>query len=391
MKKQNNLSVAYIGSSQATVEKLNQLSGFQVSLTQFIDPIKAYSDLSKRNCVVQVVFCDIQQANLDAFYFLNKLKKVLNENVLVILLTGKRIPKNVLTKIRESNVNEVFQNQLKIEEMTERLLFLMKSTHAENLAHKEHQVKQFVPKMSFAKRAFDVVFASLALLMLSPLLLIVALAIKLDSKGPVFFISKRVGTGYKIFDFYKFRTMKTGADAMIDKMKGMNQYKKEETRSEVNGCKKCEELGRPCSPILYIDSMAICENQYQLNKLSGAASFMKFSNDPRVTKLGQYLRKSSIDELPQLFNILKGDMSFVGNRPLPLYEAEQLTSDQWSERFNAPAGLTGLWQVTKRGKSDMSEEERKQLDNEYAKRNSFWGDLLLILKTIPALTQKENV
>ena len=118
---------------------------------------------------------------------------------------------------------------------------------------------------------------------------------------------------------------------------------------------------------------------------------MKFKDDPRVTKLGAFLRKSSIDELPQLLNILKGDMSFVGNRPLPLYEAEQLTSDEWSERFNAPAGLTGLWQVSKRGKADMSEEERKQLDNTYARTHSFFGDILLILRTFPALTQKESV
>ena len=97
------------------------------------------------------------------------------------------------------------------------------------------------------------------------------------------------------------------------------------------------------------------------------------------------------DRCTQLFNVLKGDMSIVGNRPLPLYEAEQLTSDDWGERFLAPAGITGLWQVEKRGKGEMSEEERKALDNKYAKNFSFWNDIRLILKTIPALFQKENV
>lgn len=82
-------------------------------------------------------------------------------------------------------------------------------------------------------------------------------------------------------------------------------------------------------------------------------------NDPRVTKLGNFLRNSSIDELPQLFNVVKGDMSIVGNRPLPLYEAEQLTTNEWSMRFLGPAGITGLWQIIKRGKSDMSDRERK--------------------------------
>ena len=113
---------------------------------------------------------------------------------------------------------------------------------------------------------------------------------------------------------------------------------------------------------------------------------------PRVTKIGNFIRNTSIDELPQLINVFKGDMSIVGNRPLPLYEAEQLTSDDWSARFMGPAGITGLWQVELRGKKGvMSEEERKALDNKYAESYSFWGDIRLIFRTIPALLQKENV
>ena len=121
-------------------------------------------------------------------------------------------------------------------------------------------------------------------------------------------------------------------------------------------------------------------------------TFIKIKDDPRVTKVGKFIRNTSIDELPQLLNVLKGDMSIVGNRPLPLYEAEMLTSDDWSERFMGPAGITGLWQVEKRGKKGaMSEEERKALDNQYARTYSFWGDIKLILRTIPAVFQKENV
>ncbi len=101
---------------------------------------------------------------------------------------------------------------------------------------------------------------------------------------------------------------------------------------------------------------------------------------------------SSIDELPQLINILKGDMSLVGNRPLPLYEAEQLTTDEAALRFLAPAGLTGLWQVTKRGLGgELSAKERIELDNRYAKEYSFLYDIKLILKTFPALLKHENV
>ena len=133
------------------------------------------------------------------------------------------------------------------------------------------------------------------------------------------------------------------------------------------------------------------EEYLEYKRKQQAGTFVKFKNDPRVTKVGNFIRNTSIDELPQLINVLKGDMSIVGNRPLPLYEAEQLTSDDWGERFLAPAGITGLWQVMKRGKGEMSEEERKGLDNQYARKVSLWNDIRLILKTIPALFQKENV
>ncbi|MDR0895165.1 MAG: sugar transferase, partial [Prevotellaceae bacterium] len=107
---------------------------------------------------------------------------------------------------------------------------------------------------------------------------------------------------------------------------------------------------------------------------------------------GRFIRKYSIDELPQLFNILRGDMSVVGNRPLPLYEAEQLTNDKYIERFMAPAGLTGLWQVNKRGDAGkLSAEERTMLDIEYARTFSFWNDVKIIFKTITAFIQKEEV
>lgn len=256
----------------------------------------------------------------------------------------------------------------------------------------EKQIENFVYKMPLGKRLFDVFLASLALIAISPILLIIAILIKLDSKGPVFYASKRVGTGFKIFDFYKFRSMKVGADKEIDKLKHLNQYEVAETEKNHSECKACSQKGEPCSELLYLDDEVVCENLYNQRKAeSKKGSFVKFKNDPRVTKLGQFIRNTSIDELPQLFNILKGDMSIVGNRPLPIYEAEQLTSDNWSLRFLAPAGLTGLWQVSKRGKGEMSEDERKGLDNNYALNYSTWMDLKIILKTVPALFQQENV
>src|SRR5690606_27713781 len=162
-----------------------------------------------------------------------------------------------------------------------------------------------------------------------------------DSKGPVIYKSKRAGTGYRIFDFYKFRSMRIDADKELANLSALNQYGGD-----------------------------------------GNAAFVKIRCDPRITKFGSFLRNTSIDEIPQLFNVLRGDMSLVGNRPLPLYEAQMLTSDEWAMRFLGPAGITGLWQVCKRGKSEMSDEERRQLDNHYVKSHSFLMDLKIILKTI---------
>ena len=145
--------------------------------------------------------------------------------------------------------------------------------------------------------------------------------------------------------------------------------------------------------MLVSDDYVISEHEFNNKKNEEQKSaFVKLENDPRVTKVGSFIRKYSIDELPQLINILRGDMSVVGNRPLPLYEAEKLTSDECIDRFIAPAGLTGLWQVEKRGDSGkLSAEERKQLDITYGRTYNFKTDMKIIFKTLTAFVQKENV
>ena len=198
------------------------------------------------------------------------------------------------------------------------------------------------------KRAFDVAFALLALAFFAVPMLAIAAAIKLTTRGDVFYKSRRIGTGYEEFDFLKFCSMVPDADKLVDELREQNRYGAE-------------------------------------------GAFFKMANDPRVTPIGRIIRRTSLDELPQLINVLRGDMSIVGNRPLPLGEAETLTSEQWSERFLAPAGITGKWQTSGPTKDKMGTDERMALDIEYARTYSPLMDLQILFKTFGAMKQESNV
>lgn len=250
-------------------------------------------------------------------------------------------------------------------------------------------------KLPLWKRIFDIVFVSIAILCLSPFLLIVVVAIRLESRGPIIYKSKRVGSNYKVFDFLKFRSMYTGADMQLKKLDDLNVYSIPQNQSlntELIGDDSISDIMISDNVLLVSDEFTVAEDSYLTKKDSEQEkAFVKLDNDPRVTKVGRIMRKYSIDELPQLINILKGDMSVVGNRPLPLYEAELLTGDDHIDRFMGPSGLTGLWQVEKRGDNgNLSSEERKQLDIKYAKEFSFMMDVKIILRTFTAFIQKEN-
>jgi exopolysaccharide biosynthesis polyprenyl glycosylphosphotransferase len=188
------------------------------------------------------------------------------------------------------------------------------------------------------KRTFDVLCAAVALVLLSPVCAVIAGAIKFDSPGPVFFRQERIGLGRKRFSLVKFRTMVSDAE---DRLKNL------ETCNEVNG-----------------------------------AAF-KMKDDPRVTRLGRVLRKFSLDELPQLINVLKGDMSLVGPRPLPIRDVERFDSRWQKRRFSVKPGITCLWQVN--GRHDISFEHWMELDLQYIDHWSLKLDFEIMLKTIPAV------
>lgn len=260
------------------------------------------------------------------------------------------------------------------------------------ISDKSENIKLF--KLPLWKRTFDIIASSVAIVVLSPLLVLVALAIRLESKGSIVYKSKRVGSNYKVFDFLKFRSMYSNADKRLKELSNLNQYG-ESAEKEIE---KIEIDDLPLSEgneqfMMVSDDFVLTEEDFiSMQRTKQENAFVKLEKDPRITKIGQFIRKYSIDELPQLFNILKGDMSVVGNRPLPLYEAELLTRDEYIDRFMAPSGLTGLWQVEKRGGAGkMSAEERKNLDIKYAKEFSFKMDLSIIFRTFTAFIQKENV
>jgi lipopolysaccharide/colanic/teichoic acid biosynthesis glycosyltransferase len=242
------------------------------------------------------------------------------------------------------------------DKLLSKIQFITKIKNSNNRKELQKNIEQSfgtqTVKRNLLKGGFDILVSSVILLLLSPLFILIAIAIKIESKGPVFYIAKRAGRGYRIFNFYKFRTMEVGADQKVEQLSHLNQY----SAKPENG------------PV-----------------------FFKVTNDPRITKVGAFLRNSSLDEVPQLINVLLGDMSLVGNRPLPLYEAATLTTDVWAARFMAPAGITGLWQIKKRGQEDMSVEERISLDIVYANRNNFMYDLWIMANTPTALLQKSNV
>lgn len=208
----------------------------------------------------------------------------------------------------------------------------------------------------YSKRALDLILVGASLLFLLPLMSVIAILIRVDSPGPVFYRQQRVGTKRSIrngkvdweianFSIFKFRSMYTDTDDAIHQ---------EHVRAWING-----ELE---------------------NDDSGAAA--KVKNDPRITRMGHFIRKTSLDELPQLFNILRGEMSLVGPRPVPEYEVAQYRPEDYV-RLEALPGLTGLWQVMGRG--EVSFEEMMELDTEYVRTCSIWKDISIILRTVPAV------
>ncbi len=206
----------------------------------------------------------------------------------------------------------------------------------------------------FTKRAFDILIAAVLIILLSPVWLLIALFIKFDSKGATFFKQERVGMDGRLFLCYKFRTMKSDADENLHR----EAYRKNiEGLSEANA-------GDDEKPV-----------------------FGKVKNDPRVTRVGRFLRRTSLDELPQFLNVLIGDMSVVGARPPIPYEVEDYDI-RHRKRLDMKPGITGLWQVS--GRNRLTFEEMVQIDLFYIENWTLWLDLKIILLTLPAVLRGDG-
>lgn len=385
--------IALLNFDELTYEIISRCYFGDAELVQFKSGLELSLRYEKNKANVIAIISQSEVIAPMGIYMLETLQKNHFPDVPYFLIAHK-VNENLNKICMQSGVADVFKYPVKKERLERRINFTIKNWQAIRKGINPNKEKTYTPPL--IKRIFDIVFSGLAIIMLSPLLLLLIIIMKLESKGPIFYYSLRVGTGYKIFKFYKIRSMYVNADKRLKDLKHLNQYSNEAEAATLIDqnmlCDHCTKNGTPCQRLLYADNNSWCEKNFiNTRKALSGSAFFKLKNDPRITKVGKILRNTSIDELPQLWNVLIGDMSIVGNRPLPLYEAEKLTTDKYAMRFKAPAGITGLWQVEKRGKGDMSEEERLMLDNVYAENHSFGNDIKLILKTIPALFQKESV
>lgn len=381
------LSIIYIGKEESKIRYFTDLIERQLGLKLSLAHSRTEAiGLMRKQPLASpmIVFYEKEEVKKDVERI-----RFLRKNIVrsYILLVTEHLDESERREYLSGGVKDTVSASVSPETIRQFFEFITKYHRLLESGHeKETPLAYFkMPKM---KRAFDIVFALFALICLSPLLLVVMIAIRIESRGPVIYKSKRVGSNYTIFDFLKFRSMYPDADKRLKEFETLNQYQSEETMSlPASRPIAWDELNEH---VLVADDQLIPEEEYtQRKKVRENRAFVKLEKDPRVTHVGYFLRKYSIDELPQLINVLKGDMSVVGNRPLPLYEAELLTGDDSVERFIAPAGLTGLWQVEKRGDSGrLSAEERKQLDVYYAHHYSIWLDLKILLKTITAFIQK---
>jgi len=419
-KSQHKMKILHIG-ADPEFDSHVMFESYQVEINTADNPFSASQWISD-NGLPDAVICERKIPGSNGFGFYDFwIEQFDPKGLIPFILLDDEKNKETIAKAIQKRIDDVYVKPTPIETLISRIIILKRVKPLTGITF-EQNASVFTPyKTPFFKRTFDIISASIGLILLSPILILFVIAIRLESRGKVYYISKRVGSGYKVMDFYKLRSMYTNADQRLKELAHLNQYHKDTkpTESVFVDNHSSYAPNKPSGNTLIGDDSNVLEADHiRAKKEKQETAFVKFENDPRITKVGHIIRKLSIDELPQLINVIKGDMSIVGNRPLPVYEAETLTiggalvrsnsMEKANEvekkerldnpkRFLAPPGITGLWQVELRGKGgDMSEEQRKQLDIDYSDhfedgKYRFGYDLWLVLRTFKALFQKDTV
>lgn len=336
----------YIGQNSENLERLTSECKNGLSESSLDTAKLSLSAISKSGNPPSVIFIDLALNEEEIRSFNSFINKDTNLCRVPVILNLRNLNSDQLQSFkRNRRVDELVDFKVEMASLQDKISFLQKVKEGiwagKNKIKPEYKASSVYNHSFYFKRSLDILISAILLVVLFPLFLLIAVAIKMETRGPVFYNSYRAGRGYKIFKFYKFRTMKVGAERMINSIAHLNKY----------------------------------------NNFGHAPVFFKVDNDPRITRIGQLLRNTGFDEFPQLFNVLMGDMSIVGNRPLPLYEASALTNNEWAERFVAPSGITGLWQVTCYKKSSFTCYDRINMDILYARKNTIMQDLSIMIRT----------
>lgn len=345
VKQQQNLF--YVGENISLVANLSRAyhMGYasSVNLSQAIAYLR---ELQKEECQLRGFLVDVPLHQLHLSNFLQYIAGTPYANLPVLYVSTHLTQAEIREMSSGQLVDDIVHPIRDIFTIGDRIVFLGKV--------KAERVMQKQPRSDFAtrsqellrsvvKRCADILVAALLLFLTAPLMALIAILIKLDSRGPVCHNTYRAGRGYRVFKLYRFRTGKVGAARLVTSLSQLSMFR------------------------------------------DHGATFIKACHETGLTHFGKFLRSTSMESLPQLINVLKGDMSLVGNSPLPLNEASTLTSDEFAERFNAPAGITGLWQVSK---LQGEYSARLKYDLEYAGARSLALDLKIMLLTPAAVLRK---
>jgi exopolysaccharide biosynthesis polyprenyl glycosylphosphotransferase len=391
------LGVVYLGSNARTQERLKYIPG------QLVRTTNAYKEAAQI-CTPHVanehflVFFErnVRSEDITAITYLRKKCR----NVYIILMTDtmNQEDREVYMKC---GINDTIHQEASVTELNKKIQFI---SERENILFDDEAPKYGILKFKIPiwKRMFDIIFSSIAIIILSPVFILTAIAIKLESKGPILFKSKRVGTNYTIFDFLKFRSMYTDAEQRLSELsKDRNQYAetndKEESKATITaplgdqaemsmmdmGLESGMMIGDE-EIMLVGDDFVVAESDFAKKKEEEINNaFVKIENDPRVTKVGRFIRKYSIDELPQLFNILVGQMSLVGPRPERPQFVEKFKEEipRYMIKHQVRPGLTG-WAQINGLRGDTAIDRRIEYDLYYIENWTLELDIKILFLTI---------